>query len=500
MSCRSRCPPGGAGRFRRRLPILGLVAGASFLLSGCGDSDTPTTPEANDPPTITLTAPAAGVTYEPGGTLEIKWTASDDKGVTGVDLSYTADGGKSGTIASGQTGSSYTWTLPSEALFGVKVKAVAKDESGLTGEDETDIFAIVHKSERGYVTSSVCKNCHSDYYDELFKSGHPYKLNKVVDGTPPTYPFSTVPNPPQGYTWDDISYVIGGYGWKARFLDKDGYILVTGVTGVNVQYNLPRDDIGLPAGWVAYHSSDTEPKPYTCGTCHTTGWQTTAENGGKFQDGLVGIQGTWEEPGIRCEQCHGPGGDHVAAKDPKKISVDTEKELCGSCHFRDTNHGILASGGFIRHHEQYDELIASGHNALSCTDCHDPHVGTRYGHAEEGGIKVTCESCHSDKTSNAHTVPVECSTCHMPRASKSAQKRDSYFGDLKTHLFKINTGTETKDAMFYTGEGGATFTRNFVTLDFVCYQCHTDPVTGEGGGKSAKTMAELSAKAVGIHN
>jgi len=55
-------------------------------------------------------------------------------------------------------------------------------------------------------------------------------------------------------------------------------------------------------------------------------------------------------------------------------------------------------------------------------------------------------------------------------------------------------------AMFFTDAGtGKTRTNAFVTLDFACYQCHTDPVSGEGGGMSQKTLAELSAKAMGIH-
>jgi hypothetical protein len=40
-------------------------------------------------------------------------------------------------------------------------------------------------------------------------------LNKVVDGQPPTYPYDSVmgevATPPEGYTSDDIIYVIGGY-------------------------------------------------------------------------------------------------------------------------------------------------------------------------------------------------------------------------------------------------------------------------------------------------
>lgn len=52
-----------------------------------------------------------------------------------------------------------------------------------------------------------------------------WKLNKVVDGQSPDYPFTEVPEPPEGYTWDDVTYVIGGYNWKARFIDQNGYII-----------------------------------------------------------------------------------------------------------------------------------------------------------------------------------------------------------------------------------------------------------------------------------
>ena len=74
-----------------------------------------------------------------------------------------------------------------------------------------------------FVGSENCQECHEELYVTFMETGHPYKLNKVVDGQPPEYPFSEVPDPPEGYTWDDISYVIGGYGWKARFIDHDGF-------------------------------------------------------------------------------------------------------------------------------------------------------------------------------------------------------------------------------------------------------------------------------------
>lgn len=475
---------------------LCLLAG----LSACGD-DNGTAP-VDEAPSVTLTAPATATAVQPGEALEIKWVGVDDGTLT-ADLSYIAEGVSETTIATGLSGGSHVWTTPTGNLLGLRVKVTVTDESGQQAEAESGVLAVVAHSQRGYVTAQVCSTCHEDKADELFDSGHPYKLSKVTDGQPPSYPFTEVPSPPTGFSWNDISYVIGGYGWKARFMDKDGYVLVTGLTGVPVQYNLPRPDLGggLGAEWVDYHASDTEPKPYTCGTCHTTGWQTTAENGGVHQDGLVGIAGTWEEPGVTCEACHGAGLQHVASKSATKIDIDVTAELCGSCHFRDTNHNILARGGFIRHHEQYDEVVNGAKASFSCIQCHEPHIGVRHGNADKGGIVSTCESCHPDKAaSNSHVAPVDCATCHMPRASKSARKVHDAEGDVRTHIFTINAEPFPKDSMFFVDPtSGSTHTRGFVTLDFACYTCHQDGA-GNGGTASVKTLTELSARAKGIHN
>ncbi len=73
-----------------------------------------------------------------------------------------------------------------------------------------------------YVSSDGCGYCRTSTLIELKNSDHPYKLNKVIDGNPPIYPFSEVPSPPEGVSWDEVSYVIGGFGWKARFIGLDG--------------------------------------------------------------------------------------------------------------------------------------------------------------------------------------------------------------------------------------------------------------------------------------
>jgi cytochrome c553 len=155
-----------------------------------------------------------------------------------------------------------------------------------------------------YVKSEACAQCHEEIYDVFMLSGHPYKLNKVVDGQPPTYPFTEVTELPEGYTWDDISYVIGGYNWKYRFVDNEGFI-ITGLPGTRgdgntdyvSQYNFANPVVGNEAGWVGYHPG--EEKPYNCGTCHTTGYSAWPPDA--HQDDMPGMVGTFSEGGIQCE-------------------------------------------------------------------------------------------------------------------------------------------------------------------------------------------------------
>jgi hypothetical protein len=187
------------------------------------------------------------------------------------------------------------------------------------------------------------------------KSGHPWKLNPVVDGQPPDYPFTELSELPEGYTWNDISYVIGGYNWKARFMNKDGYIITdapgsTGNAEYLNQYNFANPVVGTEPGWVNYHSGEAN-LPYDCGACHTTGYNPAGN-----QDELPGIVGTWAEPGIRCEACHGPGGLHMQNPQGVQMLVDRDPNCAADVTVVGSRR-INAKDGFIEHHEQYEELF-----------------------------------------------------------------------------------------------------------------------------------------------
>ncbi len=306
--------------------------------------------------------------------------------------------------------------------------------------------------ENAYVGAEACRSCHQAEYAVFKTSGHGYKLNRV-SGAPPIYPYSAVQNPPAGYDWDDILYVIGGFGWKARFIDRQGYI----ITGNAVQWNLETSQ------WVAYEASAVN-KPYDCGPCHTTGYHPAGN-----QLGLPGLIGTWAEDGITCEACHGPGGQHVLSRQARHIVVDRRSERCGECHTRDAQRRIQASGGFIQHHEQYDEMIAAGHRNLTCVSCHDPHASTKYNPAQ--GVVLDCQTCHGgievyNVGDGAHT----CVNCHMPFATRTAVTRGQFTGDVRTHIFRINADP---DAPQFYQEDGKTFSHGYLTTDFACLACHT---------------------------
>ncbi len=343
---------------------------------------------------------------------------------------------------------------------------------------------------QSHIGSEQCGSCHESEYATFSLSGHPYKLIKITDGEPPQYPYDAitggVQDPPEGYTWDDISYVIGGFGWKARFIDQGGYI-ITGDENATTQYNFANEDVGTEAGWVPYHAG--EQKTYDCGSCHTTGFNPIGH-----QDGLEGITGTWALPGIQCEECHGPGSRH--AEDPYgvRMVVDRSSQLCGHCHIRDNTAEIDADDGFIRHHEQFEEMFSSKHFAISCVTCHDPHASSKFADEEINpsyGIRQSCDSCHWQQNfqNNKKHLGVDCVDCHMPPLVKSAVGDiDIFTGDIASHLYSINPDP---DATQFSEDGA--FSEPYISLTYACMHCHN------GQRASEKDLETLSDMATGYH-
>jgi hypothetical protein len=174
-----------------------------------------------------------------------------------------------------------------------------------------------------------------------------------------------------------------------------------------------------------------------CFGCHTTG----AISGLRLQvDRLI--------PGVTCEACHGPGGEHIASMEarnfkdqrifnPGDMSTDElSQEFCGSCHrsAEQVMTNKLLTGVVSVRFQPYRMFTSRGHDPddmrLRCTSCHNPHENPV---ADAAFYDAKCFACHrsgpslksaaiakaEEKEGRADKpCPVAerlCVSCHMPK-------------------------------------------------------------------------------------
>ncbi len=163
-----------------------------------------------------------------------------------------------------------------------------------------------------------------------------------------------------------------------------------------------------------------KPSVMECLRCHAT----AATNANDLQlDQMI--------PGIGCEGCHGPGGDHIAAIqagtiqdlhifNPGRLSPGRITDFCGACHRTTTQEKILKVRGVENARFQGYRLARSrcydpADSRISCTACHNPHQPLERNESYYDG---KCLACHHAGSATAHDCPTGkpyCVTCHMPK-------------------------------------------------------------------------------------
>ncbi len=331
-----------------------------------------------------------------------------------------------------------------------------------------------------FVGSEACAECHSGTYERFSQSGHAWAMTPVVDGQAPRIPSNEVRNPPEEMAWADLSYVVGGFQWKALFVDQDGYL----VTGEAAQFNLDNNQLEAGNEFVAYHPG--EELSFDCGSCHATGY-----NRRGVHNTQAGMVGTFFQPGVQCEACHGPGSLHV--NNTFSFSPDTTRDAakCLDCHM---SGAIETADGFIQHtNHEYGDLFPGKHALLDCVDCHDPHAGVvAPREARQPVLRATCQGCHfrEAQVEKVHTqIRIACDTCHMPQLIQNAIGAPaSFMADLKTHQVVINAGQIGQ----FDADGNIL---PQLGLNTTCRQCHNS----ELGIGPALSDAVLLGAADGYH-
>lgn len=92
-------------------------------------------------PQVEVIAPDGGETFECGQECEISWVASDNTGITSVDILLSRDGGISfpDTISAGESNDSlYTWLVSDSVSASNRIRVIARDAAGLAQYDNSD--------------------------------------------------------------------------------------------------------------------------------------------------------------------------------------------------------------------------------------------------------------------------------------------------------------------------------------------------------------------------
>jgi hypothetical protein len=138
-------------------------------------------------------------------------------------------------------------------------------------------------------------------------------------------------------------------------------------------------------------------------------------------------------PGVTCESCHGPGGEHVAAgkagqpnKDkifnPGRLSADDlSQEFCASCHRGVEDITVMPQLGGANNvrfqpYRVFSSKCYSDDRRISCIGCHNPHEELRM---QTAYYDAKCLSCHNSSTEKMPDCKAgkkeNCTSCHMPK-------------------------------------------------------------------------------------
>jgi hypothetical protein len=162
-------------------PGGGTSNGQTLTINGMPDTT---------PPTASITSPVGGESWAAGTIHNITWTATDNIGVTSIDLALSTDGGATfpTSIASSISNSgTFAWSLPVVLTNQARVRVLARDGTGNIGSDSSHTnFSITGWT----VTASAGAN----------GSISPSGSVPVADGATPS--FTITPN--TGYHVQDV--------------------------------------------------------------------------------------------------------------------------------------------------------------------------------------------------------------------------------------------------------------------------------------------------------
>jgi len=189
----------------------------------------------------------------------------------------------------------------------------------------------------------------------------------------------------------------------------------------------------------------------TCLPCHTVGYGTPL--------GFKTAAATPHLAGVQCENCHGPGGSHVAnVEDPAlRPTVTIASEVCGGCH-----------NGF--HHPTFDEWQSSKHAHVE--------AGVAASILQTGESRMlACGACHSGAVRHSLEQRLD-----HPAAPLPSREDAAYFGigcstchashGPTPHPAQLRYPTFSTENFSYSTSSATSFAAQHQPGIQICGQCH----------------------------
>lgn len=274
--------------------------------------------------------------------------------------------------------------------------------------------------EAEYIGSGDCQDCHTGLARDHDDTPHALALQEVgrsrdeilgdfeqgADIRTVQFPGESTPRP---FTADDIAYVIGAGRYMQRYVyDAGDDTLFVFPAEWDTTEQVWRPYV-LAEFWISAEYDFVQ----NCAGCHTTG--------------LNVERARWEDEGVQCEACHGPGSTHAEVADDAgrrpdddelaeihaAIVVSPDAQICGQCH----SQGMQPDQAhpFATHYRPGSDLLDPSVFVLAAED--DPAFWYETGHGRLNNMQFNewLTSGHArslDTALGSSSAQDGCVTCH----------------------------------------------------------------------------------------
>ncbi|MBX2999539.1 MAG: hypothetical protein KF893_13565 [Caldilineaceae bacterium] len=341
----------------------------------------------------------------------------------------------------------------------------------------------------GYIGSDRCLGCHEDLYSHWRETLHANTIHDARLAPNAVLGDFSREHPARPFELDAVDYTLG-QRWKQLYLAVDEE---RGAFSI-----LPAKWIIATGEWDSY-AVEAEQTEWLqeCSSCHVTGLDIETW--------------TFEEFGIGCERCHGPGQAHAANPEQVEMFSAVDDQVCGSCHgqghspdghpfptgyqpgdrlsdyfrFTEDEAFFWPNGSAKVNAMQYVDWrrgnAMQASQQVNCVTCHAVHdAGKAQGQLREP-LNTLCVNCHGDKQALVlhtpfHRIASErfdftCADCHMPKMATSAVAFD-----IRSHTF-------------HHPDVAASLSYGLEAMPNACSLCHTN-MSAE---RASDTLAYVAA-------